>query len=72
MYRIIESCMRPNGAYAKTRFSSADEAEAREAFHHAFFEGPGFGIFWSKTLSLMHSDYRTAQSYTVLGTRHID
>jgi hypothetical protein len=69
-YSIIESCMRPSGAYAKTTASFRDEATARTAYQRAAFEGPGFGIFWGQTLQLVQSDYCSGQhTYEVLATR---
>ena len=72
MYHIIETCMCPSGAYAKIQYSCAAEANVRKAFGRAAFEGPGFGILWSKTLQLIHSEHRNGERlYEVLATRAI-
>ena len=71
-YNIMESCMRPSGAYAKTQASYPEEDTARAAFARAFFQGPGYGILWAKTLTLRAStwEHGVYQS-TVLQERQI-
>lgn len=57
-YSIMESCMRPSGAYAKTQVSYTDEDTARVAFARAYFQGPGYGILWAKSLTLRASTWQ--------------
>ena len=56
-YSILESCMRPSGAYARTQVSYPEEDTARAAFARAVFRGPSFGILWAKPLSLCASTW---------------
>jgi hypothetical protein len=72
-YRIIESCMRPSGAYVHTQSTWTTEAAARKAFQRACFEGPGYGILRSKTLTLTYSGHEGGQyDRTVLAQRDCD
>jgi hypothetical protein len=69
-YYIIESCMRPSGAYAKTLKSFKDEESARKAFATAFYSGPEYGIQRGKQIALCYKD--GVASRKVLATRNID
>jgi hypothetical protein len=72
-YSIVESCMRPSGAYASTQRSFTDEAEARAVFATAYFVGPGYGILWGKTLTLRQGSMRDGRyESTVLAERDVD
>ena len=72
-YSIIESCMMPSGAYAKTQCACNTEEAGRLAFRLAFFEGPGFGILTSKTLTLCKSYFADGIFHReILATRHLD
>ena len=73
LYRITESCMRPSGAYAKSLSLHQTRAEAEEAFKTASFVGPGFGILWSKTVTLTETGWVDGTyQRTVLQRRTID
>jgi hypothetical protein len=51
-YAVIESCMRPGGAWAKSiaRFHVEQEA-VRFALDHGFV-GPEYGIVWAQTIAV--------------------
>ena len=73
-YSVIESCIRPSGAYAKTQesFRADQKAEAEAYFQRAWFNGPGFGIITSKTIELVYSELSHSQrEWKVLASRSI-
>jgi hypothetical protein len=53
VYIITESCIRPSGAWAKTRGRRNTAKEAIKFACTIGFEGPGFGIIWSRTITVM-------------------
>jgi hypothetical protein len=72
-YSIVESCMRPSGAYAKTQFAYNTLDAGTEAFRLAYFEGPGHGILWSKTLTLRKTYFLDGQYQSeILAQRNVD
>lgn len=67
-YSIIESCMRPSGAYARTLGVYPTLVRAREAFQQAYFTGPEYGIMWSKRVTLVRISV-APRTWTVLQTK---
>jgi hypothetical protein len=61
-YLIIESCMRPNGAYSKSiaKFDHRHRASAHNVFTLAQFTGPGTGILSNKAVQLVWVDRSVA------------
>jgi hypothetical protein len=56
-YAIVESCMRPSGAWEKPQATYTDEDCARTALKHATWCGPGYGLIWARTLTLRRSTW---------------
>jgi hypothetical protein len=48
----IHSCMRPSGSWAKTKARFSSVQEAVEALRIAVFDGPDFGIVWSRRIAV--------------------
>lgn len=70
-YLVMESCMRPSGAYARQLGSFTTEAAARDAYRTAYFTGPGYGIVWRKTLELVRTALLPVRVWQVLAHRDI-
>jgi hypothetical protein len=46
----VHACMLPSGSWAKTRARFSSAQEAVDALKTAVFDGPEFGITWSRSI----------------------
>ena len=69
-YYVIESCMRPSGAYSNVKKYFDTLTKAREFFSTTFYVGPGYGIQNDKEIQLVIRNEDGEQK--VLEQRKID
>jgi len=69
-YYVIESCMRPSGAYSSAKKYFDTLTKAHDFFSTTFYVGPGYGIQNEKEIQLIRQDFDGNQK--ILERRKID
>ena len=67
VYYVMESCIRPSGAWASKVADFTTEEEARECFRSHGWEGPSFGIIRARTIGLYRREWRRRAGGMIVG-----